>query len=131
MTTTGRVVAMASYPDYNPSVWINGISQSQFNALFGSQDGAPAINWATQGQYAPGSTWKVTSTAAAVADGYPLDGSYDCPASVNIGGHSYINDGELGLGAMSFAEALIQSSPLCTTTSATRCGSATTPAPTS
>jgi penicillin-binding protein 2 len=109
MTTTGRVVAMASYPDYDPSVWTNGISQSQFNALFGAQDGAPAINYATQGQYAPGSTWKVTSTAAAVADGYPLDGSYDCPASVNIGGHNYINDGEPNLGAMSFSEALIQS----------------------
>jgi len=54
MTATGRVVAMASYPDYDPSVWVNGISQSQFNALFGAQDGAPAINWATQGQYAPG-----------------------------------------------------------------------------
>jgi penicillin-binding protein 2 len=109
MTTTGRIVAMASYPDYNPNVWTNGISQSQFNALFGAQDGAPAINWATQGQYAPGSTWKVTSTAAAVADGYSLDGSYECPASINIGGHSYINDGEPSLGAMSFAEALIQS----------------------
>ena len=109
MTTTGRIVAMASYPDYNPNVWTNGISQSEFNALFGAQDGAPAVNWATQGQYAPGSTWKVTSTAAAVANGYPLDGSYDCPASISIGGHSYINDGAPNLGPMSFAEALIQS----------------------
>jgi penicillin-binding protein 2 len=109
MTTTGRVVAMASYPDYNPNVWTNGISQSQFDALFGSSSGAPAINYTTQGQYAPGSTWKVTSTAAAVKDGYSLDGSYDCPASVNIGGHTYINDGQPGLGSMSFAEALIQS----------------------
>ena len=109
MTTTGRIVAMASYPDYNPNVWTNGISQSEFNALFGARDGAPAVNWATQGQYAPGSTWKVTSTAAAVANGYPLDGSYDCPASISIGGHSYINDGAPNLGAMSFAEALIQS----------------------
>jgi penicillin-binding protein 2 len=109
MTTTGRVVAMASYPDYNPNVWTNGISQSEFNALFGAQDGAPAVNWTTQGQYAPGSTWKVTSTAAAVADGFPLDGLYDCPASVNIGGHSYINDGEPNEGPITFSEALIQS----------------------
>jgi penicillin-binding protein 2 len=109
MTTTGQVVAMASYPDYNPSVWTNGITQSEFNDLFGSSDGAPAINWATQGEYAPGSTWKVTSTAAAVADGYSLDGEYNCPATVNIGGHTYKNDGEPNLGAMSFSEALIQS----------------------
>ena len=109
MTTTGRVVAMASYPDYNPNVWTNGVSQSEFNALFGAQDGAPAVNWTTQGQYAPGSTWKVTSTAAAVANGFPLDGLYDCPASVSIGGHSYVNDGESNQGAMTLSEALIQS----------------------
>ena len=66
MTTTGRVVAMASYPDYDPSVWTGGISQRQFNTLFGKSGGQPIINWTTQGQYAPGSTFKVTSTAAAV-----------------------------------------------------------------
>jgi penicillin-binding protein 2 len=109
MTTTGRVVAMASYPDYNPSVWTGGISQQEFNDLFGTKDGEPIINWATQGQYAPGSTFKVTSTAAAVAAGYPLDGLYDCPASVSIGSQTFGNDGEPNLGDMTFAEALIQS----------------------
>jgi penicillin-binding protein 2 len=109
LTTTGRVVAMASYPDYNPSVWTNGISSKEFSQLFGSSDGEPVINWATQGQYAPGSTWKVTSTAAAVADGYSINGLYNCPASVSIGGHSYINDGQPNLGEMTFSQALIQS----------------------
>jgi penicillin-binding protein 2 len=109
MTTTGRVVAMASYPDYNPSVWTGGISQAEFNDLFGTSGGQPVINWATQGQYAPGSTFKVTSTAAAVADGYPLDGLYSCPASVSIDGQTFKNDGEPNLGDMTFAEALIQS----------------------
>jgi penicillin-binding protein 2 len=109
MTTTGRVVAMASYPDYNPSVWTGGISQQEFNDLFGPQDGEPILNWAAQGQYAPGSTFKVTSTAAAVADGYPLDGLYSCPASVSISGVTLKNDGEPSLGDMTFNEALIQS----------------------
>jgi penicillin-binding protein 2 len=109
MTTTGRVVAMASYPDYNPSVWTGGISQAEFNALFGTKGGEPVINWATQGQYAPGSTFKVTSTAAAVADGYPLDGLYNCPASVSVGSQTFKNDGEPNLGDMTFATALIQS----------------------
>jgi penicillin-binding protein 2 len=112
-TTTGRIVAMASYPDYDPSVWTNGISQQEVNRLFGtggdSSSGEPAVNWATQGQYAPGSTFKVTSTAAAVADGFPLNGLYNCPASVNIDGHTFNNDGEPSLGDMSFSEALIQS----------------------
>jgi penicillin-binding protein 2 len=112
-TTTGRIVAMASYPDYNPNVWTTGISQQEVNRLFGlggdASSGEPAVNWATQGEYSPGSTFKVTSTAAAVADGFPLNGLYNCPASVNIDGHTFINDGEPNLGDMSFAEALIQS----------------------
>jgi penicillin-binding protein 2 len=109
MTTTGRVVAMASYPDYDPNVWTGGISQQEFTDLFGPNDGEPVYNWATQGQYAPGSTFKVTSTAAAVADGYSLDNLYSCPASVTIDGHKYINDGEPGLGDMTLAQALIYS----------------------
>jgi penicillin-binding protein 2 len=109
MTTTGRVVAMASYPDYDPSVWTGGISQSEFNALFGTSGGQPIIDWATQGQYAPGSTFKITSTAAAVSAGYPLDGLYSCPASVSIGSQTFGNDGQPSLGDMTFAEALIQS----------------------
>jgi len=112
-TTTGRIVAMASYPDYNPNVWTGSISQGEVNYLFGlgnrSNSGEPALNWATQGQYAPGSTFKVTSTAAAVADGYSINGLYSCPASVSIDGHTFINDGEPSLGDMTFAEALIQS----------------------
>jgi penicillin-binding protein 2 len=109
LTTTGRVVAMASYPNYDPSVWTNGISKQEFSYLFGSSSGAPVINWATMGQWAPGSTWKVTSTAAAVADGYSLNGLYNCPASISIGGHSFVNDGNPSEGQMTFAEALIQS----------------------
>jgi penicillin-binding protein 2 len=109
MTTTGRVVAMASYPDYNPNVWTGGISQQEARYLFGSGSGGPATNWATMGQWAPGSTWKITTTAAAVADGYSLNGSYNCPASVNIGGRNFIDDGQPSLGQMSLSEALIVS----------------------
>jgi penicillin-binding protein 2 len=108
-TTGGRIVAMASYPDYNPSVWTDGVSQGEFNYLFGTSSGDPVMNWASQGEYPPGSTFKVTSTAAAVADGYSLYGEYDCPASVNIDGRTFMNDGNPNLGDMTFAEALIQS----------------------
>jgi len=110
LTTTGRVVAMASYPSYDPSEWTNGISQKEFNQLVGTaSDAGPILNRVTQGQYSPGSTWKVTSTAAAVADGYSLYGEYNCPASVSIGGRTFSNDGEPNLGDMSLDEALVQS----------------------
>ncbi|HET9078928.1 MAG TPA: penicillin-binding protein 2 [Trebonia sp.] len=112
-TTTGRIVAMASYPDYNPNVWTSGLSQSEVNYLFGlgsqSGSGEPAVNWATQGQYAPGSTFKITTTAAAVADGFSLNGQYNCPGVLTIDGHSFSNDGQPNLGNMSIATALAQS----------------------
>jgi penicillin-binding protein 2 len=109
MTTTGRVVAMASYPTYNPNVWTGGISHQEFTTLFGTKNSEPVLNRATQGQYAPGSTWKVTTTAAAVADGYSLNSQYSCPAAVSIDGHSYANDGSPSLGGMSLRQALIVS----------------------
>jgi penicillin-binding protein 2 len=109
LTTTGRVVAMASYPSYNPSVWTGGISEREFKHLFGTGDGEPILNRVTQGEYAPGSTWKVTTTAAAVAEGYSLNGLYNCPAAINIDGQNFYNDGNPNEGAMTLSEALIQS----------------------
>jgi penicillin-binding protein 2 len=109
MTTTGRVIAMASYPSYNPSIWTEGISERQFRRLFGATGGEPILNRAVQGQYAPGSTWKVTSTAAAVAAGYSLAGPYDCPGAVRIGGRTFYNDNPVNSGPMSLHTALVQS----------------------
>jgi penicillin-binding protein 2 len=109
MTTTGRVIAMASYPSYRPSIWIKGISEGQFSRLFGAAGGEPILNRAAQGEYAPGSTWKVTSTAAAVAAGYSLAGPYDCPGVVSIGGRTFFNDNPVNSGPMSLHTALVQS----------------------
>jgi penicillin-binding protein 2 len=107
MTTGGRVVAMASAPSYNPSVWTGGISQKQYRQLVGKATGVPILNRVTQGEYAPGSTFKITSTAAAVKAGYSLSGTYNCPASYNVAGHNFLNDGQKSLGQMSMHEALV------------------------
>ena len=109
MTTRGRVIAMASYPSYNPRIWTRGITQRQYGNLFGLAGGEPILNRATQGQYAPGSTWKVTSAAAAVAAGYSLAGPYDCPGSVDIGGRTFLNDTTANSGPMTLHTALVQS----------------------
>jgi penicillin-binding protein 2 len=109
LTTTGRVVAMASYPSYDPSIWTGGISNAQFSYLFGTRYGEPILNRVAQGEYPPGSTFKVTSVAAAVATGYSLNGLYNCPATVKIGNQSFANDGNPSLGAMTFHTALVVS----------------------
>jgi penicillin-binding protein 2 len=107
MTTGGRVVAMASAPTYDPSVWTGGISEKQYRQLFGRGASEPILNRVTAGEYAPGSTFKVTSTAAAVKAGYSLDSTYNCPASDSIAGHRFLNDGQKNLGPMSLHEALV------------------------
>jgi penicillin-binding protein 2 len=109
MTTRGRVVAMASYPTYDPSVWTGGISTRQFRDLFGTAHGEPILNRATQGEYGPGSTWKVTSTAAAMKNGLSAAGPYGCPGAVTIAGHTFNNWTTQNLGPMSLHEALVMS----------------------
>ncbi len=72
-TKTGRIVAMASYPTYDPGVWVGGISQRELDALYSSKSGTPLVSRALQGQLAPGSTFKPITTAAAMAAGYSTE----------------------------------------------------------
>jgi penicillin-binding protein 2 len=109
MTTTGRIVAMASYPTYDPSIWTGGISTREFKNLFGTAHGEPILNRATQGEYGPGSTFKVTSASAAVADGMSAAGPYSCPGSVTIAHHTFNNWTTKNLGPMSLHTALVWS----------------------
>ncbi len=54
---TGGILALVSNPGYDPNVFITGISTAQYQAL--SEDRQkPLFNRATNGQYAPGSTFK-------------------------------------------------------------------------
>ncbi|MCW2776926.1 MAG: penicillin-binding protein 2 [Frankiales bacterium] len=78
---TGRVVAMASYPSYDPSVFVGGASDEEYASLVDEARGAPLVFRAIQGAYAPASTFKAVSTAAVLEDGYPRDGTYQCPGA--------------------------------------------------
>ena len=61
--TDGSVVAMASFPTYDVSQFVDGISQTEWAALNEHPD-KPLVNRATQGAYAPGSTFKLVSALA-------------------------------------------------------------------
>jgi penicillin-binding protein 2 len=106
---TGRIVAMASYPTYNPAVWTGGISQSEYDSLLSKGQGQPLISRVTQGEFAPGSTFKISSMPAAIKDGYPLNGIYPCPSSYMVGSRSFSNfEGESG-GDINLHQALVMS----------------------
>jgi cell division protein FtsI/penicillin-binding protein 2 len=59
---------------------------------------------ALAGRYAPGSTFKVISTAALLRDGLSVDQPVPCPKTINVGGRTFKNfEGEAG-GAVPFAQ---------------------------
>ncbi|MFE1438950.1 penicillin-binding protein 2 [Streptomyces sp. NPDC058739] len=88
---TGRIVAMASNPTYDPNAWVGGISAKDYGRLTGKNSNYPLLNRAIQGQAAPGSVFKVVSTAAAVQAGYDFDGRYNCSSSYSVGGQVFKN----------------------------------------
>jgi penicillin-binding protein 2 len=100
---TGQVLAMASYPTYDPSIWIGGVTKKQYKDLIGSE--ALSSN-AYQGLFAPGSTFKVISTAAAGKEGYSLYGDYACPSQVKVGGQTFRNFESSAYGRISLQRAI-------------------------
>jgi penicillin-binding protein 2 len=71
----GQVLAMASYPNYNLNEWVGGISTANFQAL---QSTGAENNYAIQGEYTPGSTFKLITATADLQDGvYPPSQYYD------------------------------------------------------
>ncbi|WP_329573404.1 penicillin-binding protein 2 [Streptomyces sp. NBC_01361] len=103
---TGRIVSMASAPSYDPNVWIGGISAKDYKQLTGKGSDYPLLNRAIQGQSAPGSTFKVISTAAAAEAGYKWDGDYPCTSSYSVGGQVFKNFEGESFGPISLGRAL-------------------------
>lgn len=65
----GSVVAMASYPTYEPASFVDGISVEAFRALNDPVNHFPLNNRAIQGLYSPGSTFKLMTSIAALKTG--------------------------------------------------------------
>jgi len=89
--TNGHILAMASYPTYDPSVWVGGISQKEYAALTGATSNYPLISRATQGQFVPASTFKIVSASAALQNGYSANQTYQCPPYIQIGNRKFNN----------------------------------------
>ena len=65
----GSVVAMASHPTFHVDKFTNGIPADEFKTLTDPAQHFPLINRAMQGLYAPGSTFKLFTSIAALEDG--------------------------------------------------------------
>ena len=65
----GSLLAMASFPTYNPAAFTDGIDEVEWAYLNDPVNHYPLLNRATQGDYAPGSTFKLVTAYAGLASG--------------------------------------------------------------
>ncbi len=75
----GEVLAMASAPTYDPSVFLGGVSQKEWRSLTSTESEYPLSNRAIMAQYPPASTFKAMTGLAGLQDGMTRQWStYDC-----------------------------------------------------
>jgi len=81
----GEVLAMASNPSFDPSLFNTGVPQAQWKA-WASDPRAPLINKATDGVYAPGSTFKMAVALAALqSHAITPEERFFCPGYFDLG----------------------------------------------
>ncbi len=102
----GAILAMASYPTYDPNMWQKGLTTQQAKDLFSTATGVPALSRAIQGEYAPASTFKALSIVAASSAKYNLNALYDCPASLKVGTQLFRNFETKSQGHINMTEAI-------------------------
>ncbi|HEU4905728.1 MAG TPA: penicillin-binding transpeptidase domain-containing protein, partial [Solirubrobacterales bacterium] len=103
--SSGRVLAMASNPPYDPNRVPFELTELNENELE-----APLLNRATQGPYPPGSTFKVVTAAAGLDSGaITSETTIDAPGTIEIQGQPLSNDFDQDFGSIALDTALTSS----------------------
>jgi penicillin-binding protein 2 len=106
---TGDILAMASWPTYNPNAFTPTISAEKFKALQDDPD-IPLLPRAFRSSYPPGSTFKVAVGIAALESGaVRSDEEYNCVPAIQIGNVTFHNWKKTDRGPLNFVEALTES----------------------
>lgn len=99
--STGRVRVLASNPPYDPNRVPFDLSE------LNTEETSPLLNRATQGQYPPGSTFKVVTAAAGLDTGtIDLDSTIEAPATIDVQGQPLANSDGASYGAIPLEAAL-------------------------
>ena len=105
----GAVLAMVSRPAFDPNVFARGIRPQEWRELVNNPLHL-LTNRATQGEYPPGSTFKVVLAAAALEKGVITPSTrFFCPGGLWFGGHYFHCWRKGGHGTVDFRRALAQS----------------------
>ncbi|WP_265444628.1 penicillin-binding protein 2 [Flexivirga meconopsidis] len=104
--SSGAVVAAASNPSYDPSVWSGGISSTDYAALTAKSANQPLLNRVVGQLQPPASTFKGITLPAAIAAGVDPKGSYECSSAYRVGGRVFTNFESAAYGSISMTKAL-------------------------
>ena len=105
----GDILALASWPTYDPNLFVPSISAEKFKVL---QDdpGIPLLPRAYRSSYPPGSTFKVAVGIAALESAaVSPDDRFDCVPAIQIGNVTFHNWKKGDRGALNFVQALTES----------------------
>lgn len=104
----GQILALASYPTYDPSLFAGGISAANYAQLTSPAANSPLDDRAIAGQYFPGSTFKLVTATAGLDSGVVTPSSYydDTGGGITVGGHFFANDGHQSYGPVALPFAL-------------------------
>jgi len=107
--STGEILAMVSYPWYNPNNFYNDQSNTAFrNTALDLRH--PFLNRTIQSAYEPASTFKIVMTTADLSEKiFPVDKSINCNGSVWFGNREFHCYDPAGHGDVILHEALEQS----------------------
>jgi penicillin-binding protein 2 len=107
---TGGIVAMASYPTYDPTEFVGGVSSEYWAFVNDPEQGQPLNNRPIAGQYPPGSVYKIVSGAAMLEAGLVTPTSrISCPGSFTVADVTFRNWNPANEGPMDLATALKRS----------------------
>src|SRR6266478_1807584 len=105
----GDILAMASWPTYDPNVFVPSISPEKFKALQDDPD-IPLLPRAFRSSYPPGSVFKVAVGIAALETGaVHSEDLYQCLPAIEIGNLTFHNWKKGDQGALNFVQAFTQS----------------------
>lgn len=106
---TGKILAMASFPDYNPNIFTKQLTISQWLEISENKDHI-LCNRNIQSTYAPGSVFKLVIAVAALEEGMVnLNDSIYCPGYYKVGDLTFQCWKESGHGNQNITEAIANS----------------------
>ena len=107
----GEILAMGSYPSFDPSVFAKPISEEKYKALNSESNGAPLFDRSVAGLYPTGSTFKPITALAALEKGLITPSTViNDTGCLKIAFTEFCSPGDRGAGPVNLTQALKVSS---------------------